>query len=91
VWRRQYDFCLFVVALGMKIWMQSAREQSEMSYGAQDGVWKSYFISLIAFSFRFFFFICHVVSLEICFIGFLFGLVAGRKRKERENEAEKNC
>lgn len=44
-----------------------------------------------------FFFICHVVSLEICFIGFLFGLVAGRKRKGRDRKRSgekllvKNC
>lgn len=42
--RQKYDFCL-LLPLGLA-WEWRVQEQSEMSYGAQDGVWKSYFISL---------------------------------------------
>lgn len=53
---------LLVVGFGTER-MWRVQEQSDVSYGAQDGVWKSYFL----FSFRCF---LGIVSLEICFIRF---------------------
>jgi hypothetical protein len=42
--------CLPVGSLSaFSVHESGVREQSEMSYGAKDGVWKSYFIFLIAF------------------------------------------
>lgn len=95
--KRKIWFCLFAAACGLSrslsVHESGVREQSEMSYGAQDGVWKSYFIFLVAFlSFLLLFlpFPCSVI--RNMFYRFLLGFMARRERQNREKNCwVKNC